>query len=92
MKKCNLLCALAISFGFSSQVQAQVKLAPAVTLPAAINEASIRAAAVASFPEYLALLALPNDSIASAQDIQVNANQLEKLFQQRGFTTQQFAN
>lgn len=91
MKKIDLLCALAISLGFSSPVLAQAKLAP-VALPAAINEASIRAAAVASFPEYLALLALPNDSIVSAQDIQVNANQLEKLFQQRGFTTQQFAN
>lgn len=92
MKKSDLLCALVVSWGFAAQVSAQLKLPAPAPLPATINEASIRAAAVASFPEYLALLALPNDSIASVQDIQVNANQLEKLFQQRGFTTQQFAN
>lgn len=92
MKKINLVSALVISFAGMSQVVAQIKAPSPAPLPGAINEASIRAAAVASFPEYLALLALPNDSIASAQDIQTNANQLEKLFQQRGFTTQQFAN
>ena len=61
-------------------------------LPASINDQEIRAAALQSFPEYLNLLTLPNDSIASASDIQVNANQLEKLFQKRGFITKQFAN
>jgi len=61
-------------------------------LPAGINDQEIRAAALQSFPEYLNLLTLPNDSIASASDIQVNANQLEKLFQKRGFSTKQFAN
>ena len=61
-------------------------------LPAGINDQAIRAAALQSFPEYLNLLTLPNDSIASAKDIQVNADQIEKLFQKRGFSTKQFAN
>ena len=61
-------------------------------LPNGINDQAIRIAAVESFPEYLNLLTLPNDSIASAKDIQVNADQVEKLFQKRGFTTKQFAN
>lgn len=61
-------------------------------LPAGINDQDIRAAALQSFPEYLNLLTLPNDSIASANDIQVNANQIETLFQKRGFSTKQFAN
>jgi acetylornithine deacetylase/succinyl-diaminopimelate desuccinylase-like protein len=59
--------------------------------PTSIDEASIRNAAVASFPEYLELLSLPNDSIKPA-DIQVNAVWLEQAFQKRGFHTQQLAN
>ena len=61
-------------------------------LPNAISEQDIRSAAVKSFPEYLELLTLPNDSIASSIDMQTNANQVEKLFQKRGFITKQFAN
>ena len=61
-------------------------------LPSGINDQAIRQAAVQSFPEYLNLLTLPNDSIASASDMQTNANQVEKLFQKRGFATKQFAN
>ena len=61
-------------------------------LPAGINDQSIRVAAVQSFPEYLNLLTLPNDPIASASDIQKNADQVEKLFQKRGFTTRQVPN
>ena len=61
-------------------------------LPSGINDQAIRQAAVQSFPEYLNLLTLPNDSIASVSDMQTNANQVEKLFQKRGFATKQFAN
>lgn len=61
-------------------------------LPAGINDQSIRVAAVQSFPEYLNLLTLPNDPIASASDIQKNADQVERLFQNRGFSTRQVAN
>ena len=61
-------------------------------LPNAISEQDIRSAAVKSFPEYLELLTLPNDSIASSIDMQTNANQVDKLFQKRGFITKQFAN
>lgn len=61
-------------------------------LPAGINDQTIRAAAVQSFPEYLNLLTLPNDPIASSHDIQKNADQVETLFQKRGFMTKQVAN
>lgn len=61
-------------------------------LPASINDTAIRSSAVQSFPEYLNLLTLPNDSIASARDMQINADELEKLFKKRGFVTKQFAN
>jgi hypothetical protein len=60
-------------------------------LPGSIDEVSIRNAAIASFPEYLELLSLPNDSIQPA-DIQRNADWLEKAFQRRGFRVQQLAN
>ena len=60
-------------------------------LPGSIDEVSIRGAAIASFPEYLELLSLPNDSIQSA-DIQRNADWLEKAFQRRGFRAKQLAN
>lgn len=60
--------------------------------PTQINDQLIRTHAVASFPEYLELLTLPNDAMASARDIQINADHLEKLFQKRGFNTRQFAN
>ncbi|HWX55152.1 MAG TPA: M20/M25/M40 family metallo-hydrolase [Verrucomicrobiae bacterium] len=61
------------------------------SLPTGIDDISIRKAAVASFPEYLEFLSLPNDSIKPA-DIQANAVWLEKAFQKRGFHTQQLAN
>lgn len=61
-------------------------------LPAGINDQTIRVAAVQSFPEYLNLLTLPNDSIASSSDIQKNANQVEELFKKRDFITKQAAN
>lgn len=94
MKNLQRMTVFAIAFysGWMTSAIAQVKAPLSHSLPAAINEAQIRAAAVESFPEYLQLLSLPNDSLVSAEDIQVNASQLEKLFQQRGFKTQQFAN
>ena len=68
-------------------------LSPAFAeLPVGLNEQSIRTAAVNSFPEYLNLLTIPNDSIANVEGIKLNANQLESLLQKRGFTTKQFAN
>lgn len=60
--------------------------------PQGITDELIKSTAVASFPEYLDLLTLPNDSIASSKDIQINAERLEQLFQKRGFKTFQFAN
>ena len=57
-------------------------LSPAFAeLPVGLNEQSIRTAAVNSFPEYLNLLTIPNDSIANVEGIKLNANQLESLFQ-----------
>ena len=61
-------------------------------LPKAIDEDAIALAAVQSFPQYLHLLTLPNDSLVSAQHVVLNANFLENMFQQRGFKTKQFSN
>src|SRR5450830_1835817 len=60
-------------------------------LPPGLDDATIAAAAVASFPEYLEFLSLPNDSIRPA-DIQRNASWLEAAFQKRGFTTRLLEN
>ncbi|HEX7528585.1 MAG TPA: acetylornithine deacetylase, partial [Thermoanaerobaculia bacterium] len=60
-------------------------------LPPGIDDAAITAAAVASFPEYLELLALPNDSIKPA-DVQKNATWLEAAFGRRGFVTRELEN
>jgi acetylornithine deacetylase/succinyl-diaminopimelate desuccinylase-like protein len=71
-----------------------VLLAPAsspAALPPGLDEEAIRAAAVASFPEFLELLSLPNDSI-NALDIQKNAAWLEAAFGRRGFRTQTLEN
>jgi acetylornithine deacetylase/succinyl-diaminopimelate desuccinylase-like protein len=81
---------------WTSGVLLLVLLAGVVTtspaaLPTPIDDASIRNAAVASFPEFLELLSLPNDSIKPA-DVQANAAWLEKAFQKRGFRTQQLQN
>ena len=48
-------------------------------------------AAQASLPEYLELVALPNDAIVPA-DIQKNTDWLERAFAKRGFTTRQLPN
>lgn len=60
-------------------------------MPAGVDEAALRAAAAASFPEFLELLSLPNDSINPA-DIQKNAKWLEAAFQKRGFQTRTLEN
>ena len=64
--------------------------ARAVEVPG-YDDASLRAAAVSSFPELLELLALPNDSIVPA-DIRRNAAWLEAAFKRRGFRTRQLEN
>jgi acetylornithine deacetylase/succinyl-diaminopimelate desuccinylase-like protein len=56
-----------------------------------LDEASLRSAAVAAFPEYLELLSLPNDSAVPA-DIRRNAAWLESAFSRRGFRTRQLPN
>lgn len=58
-------------------------------LPA--NDAAVLKAAQASFAEYFALLALPNDAVVAA-DIQKNTEWLARAFARRGFDTQQLAN
>ncbi|MGA7990831.1 MAG: M20/M25/M40 family metallo-hydrolase [Thermoanaerobaculia bacterium] len=60
-------------------------------LPPGVDDAAIAAAAVASFPEYLELLALPNDSI-KAEDVRKNAVWLEAAFGRRGFATRLLEN
>ncbi len=59
--------------------------------PPGVDDAALRAAAVASFPELFELLALPNDSINPA-DIVRNAAWLEAAFRKRGFRTQALEN
>jgi acetylornithine deacetylase/succinyl-diaminopimelate desuccinylase-like protein len=56
-----------------------------------LDDASLRASAVAAFPEYLELLSLPNDSAVPA-DIQRNAAWLEAAFGRRGFKTRLLPN
>ncbi len=63
----------------------------AAALPPGVDDAAIAAAAVASFPEYLELLALPNDSIRPA-DARRNATWLEAAFARRGFSTRSLEN
>jgi acetylornithine deacetylase/succinyl-diaminopimelate desuccinylase-like protein len=51
----------------------------------------IEAAARASFPEYLELLALPNDAVAAA-DVLANAEWLQRAFARRGFAVRPLPN
>ena len=60
-------------------------------LPPGVDDAAIAAAAVASFPEYLELLSLPNVSIVAA-NAQRNAEWLSAAFSKRGFTTRLLEN
>ncbi len=59
--------------------------------PERVDDATLRAAAAASFPEYLELLSLPNDSI-NAADIRRNAAWLEAAFRKRGFVARLLPN
>jgi acetylornithine deacetylase/succinyl-diaminopimelate desuccinylase-like protein len=52
----------------------------------------IRQAAVASFPDYLAFLALPNDALAEGDHLKKNAAWLEAALAKRGFVVRQVAN
>ncbi len=61
-------------------------------LPAPLNEGAIRAAAVASFPDYLQLLAMPNVSLGKGEELPANADVLQKHFEKRGFKVEQIAN
>src|SRR4051794_34639161 len=69
-------------------------LAAAATNPLHAAELTPAAAAQysqATFRDYLELLALPNDAIATA-DIRKNVDWLEAAFRKRGFTTTQLSN
>lgn len=61
-------------------------------LPAPLTEQAIRAAAVASFPEYLHLLTLPNVSLGKGEGLTANADWLQKALERRGFSVRQVAN
>lgn len=52
----------------------------------------IRQAAVASFPDYLALLALPNDALAEGDHLQKNAAWLQAALAKRGFVVREAPN
>jgi len=56
------------------------------------SDAQIREAAVASFPEYLEFLTLPNDALAGNDDLKKNAAWLQAALERRGFTVRQVAN
>lgn len=66
-------------------------LPAAAALPPGVDDASIAAAAAASFPELLDLLAIPNDS-ADPANARRNASWLEAAFARRGFSTRALAN
>jgi len=59
---------------------------------AQIDEQQIRKAAVASFPEYLEFLALPNDALVPGDDMKKNAQWLEPALAKRGFTVRRVDN
>lgn len=80
--------ALVLSFGAALAAAA---LPAHAVLPSGVDDASIEAAAVATFPEFLDFLALPNDS-AKPADIQKNAAWLEAAFARRGFATRPIEN
>jgi acetylornithine deacetylase/succinyl-diaminopimelate desuccinylase-like protein len=70
-------------------------LAPTVCFaqPAQLpDEAQIRKAAVASFPEYLEFLTIPNDALAGGDDLKKNAAWLETALKKRGFEVRQVPN
>jgi acetylornithine deacetylase/succinyl-diaminopimelate desuccinylase-like protein len=56
------------------------------------DESSIRRAAVATFPEFLDFLSLPNDPKVSGDALQKNAAWLQSAFAKRGFQTRLLEN
>jgi acetylornithine deacetylase/succinyl-diaminopimelate desuccinylase-like protein len=70
-------------------------LAPAVSFAQADrmpDDAHIRKAAVASFPEYLDFLALPNDALVAGDGLKNNAAWLQTALEKRGFEVRQAPN
>lgn len=61
-------------------------------LPAPLSEQAIRAAAVASFPDYLHFLTLPNVSLGKGAGLPANADWLQQELEKRGFTVRQVRN
>ena len=57
----------------------------------AITPALIEQAAKANFPEFVDMLAMPNDAIVP-DDIRKNVDWLDAAFGKRGFSTRQLAN
>ncbi len=76
----GLLC-----FVLCIQASAAFSQSPWLSHDAALKSAQ------ATLPEYLELVALPNDAIVPA-DIQKNTDWLDRAFAKRGFTTRQLAN
>lgn len=60
--------------------------------PALLDEQNIRKAAVASFPEYLEFLALPNDAQVPGDDMRKNAQWLIPALKKRGFSVRMVEN
>jgi acetylornithine deacetylase/succinyl-diaminopimelate desuccinylase-like protein len=56
------------------------------------DDAQVRKAAVASFPEYLDFLAIPNDALAKGDGLQKNAAWLQTALKKRGFEVREVAN
>jgi acetylornithine deacetylase/succinyl-diaminopimelate desuccinylase-like protein len=56
------------------------------------DEAQIRTAAVASFPDYLDFLTLPNDALAQGDGLKKNAAWLQAALKKRGFVTREVPN
>lgn len=56
------------------------------------DEAHIRAAAVASFPDYLNFLAIPDDALAEGDGLKKNAAWLRAALEKRGFTVREVPN
>jgi acetylornithine deacetylase/succinyl-diaminopimelate desuccinylase-like protein len=84
------LGSLAVAMVSADALRAETAV-PQSGLPAGFDDPAIRRAAVAVFPEYFELLAMPSDSI-SAPDIQKNAAWLVKAFARRGFHSRELDN
>lgn len=76
-----LVCAAALA--------STASIAQSAPLP---DDAPIRKAAVASFPEYLEFLTLPNDALAPGDGLVKNAAWLETALKKRGFEVRQVPN